>query len=107
MIMHFGTNKAPGPEGYIMEFFKISWDIIKAELMLVVKEFESSASLDWRINCTSLKLLPKISGVVSLQNFRPISLIGGVYKIISKLLSDRLKKVLPSIIANYQKSFCA
>lgn len=105
VIWKFGANKAPAPDGFTTEFYKAAWEIIKEDLMKVIKEFESNASLDWRINYTSLKLIPKVSGVVSLHNFRPISLISGVCKIISKLLADRLKSVLPSIIDNYQGAF--
>lgn len=105
VIWHFGTNKAPGPDGFTMEFFKASWEVIKLDLMRVVKEFETTSSLDWRMNCTSLKLIPKVAGSVSLHNFRPISFIGGVYKIVSKMLAERLKAVLPSIISNYQGAF--
>lgn len=57
------------------------------------------------MNCTNLKLIPKCKGDVSLHNYRPISLIGGVYKIVSKLLTERIKSVMPSIIANFQGAF--
>lgn len=86
-------------------FFKASLDIIKEDLMKVIKEFEVTGNLDWRLNVTSLKLIPKTSGAVSFHNFRPISLIGGVYKIVSKLLAERLKTVLPYIISDYQGAF--
>lgn len=60
--------------------------------MLVIKEFETRGSMDWRMNCTNLKLLPKCCDAVSLHNYRPISLIGGVYMIVSKLLVEIIKK---------------
>ncbi|XP_026433836.1 uncharacterized protein LOC113331332 [Papaver somniferum] len=102
VIWHFGSNKAPGPDGFTMEFFKAAWETIKDDLMNAIKEFENNIFLDWGLNCTSLKLIHKVNGVVSLHNFRPISLISGMYKILSKLAADRLKTVLPSIIVNYQ-----
>lgn len=105
VIWQFGRNKAPGPDGFMMEFFKHTWDIIKSDLMLVVKEFESTYSLDWRLSCTNLKLISKCSGAASLHNFRPISLIGGVYKIISKLLAERFKLVLLFMIGRLMMVF--
>lgn len=65
----FGANKSPGPDGFTMEFYKHAWEITKKDLMLVVKEFEFSSILDWRINCTNITLIYKCSGVVSLHNF--------------------------------------
>ncbi|XP_026451625.1 uncharacterized protein LOC113351936 [Papaver somniferum] len=88
-----------------MEFFKAVWDVIKAELMAVMKEFEQTGNIDWRLNCTNIIFIPKCEGSTSMTNFRPISLIGGVYQIISKLLADRLKLVIPCIISEFQGAF--
>lgn len=82
VIWSFGTNKSPGPDGYTMEIFKEIWDIIKGDLRAVMKEFETTGRLDWRLNCTNVVLIPKRDGVASMHN-RTISLIGGIYKIIS------------------------
>ncbi|XP_026410778.1 uncharacterized protein LOC113306003 [Papaver somniferum] len=88
-----------------MEFFKEVWDIIKVDLMEVIKEFEVKGSLDWRLNCTNIILIPKCDGENSMHNFMPIILIGGVYKILSKLLAERLKLVFPTIILEFQGAF--
>ncbi|XP_026452195.1 uncharacterized protein LOC113352603 [Papaver somniferum] len=88
-----------------MEILKAVWDIIKVELMAVMKEFEVYGRLDWRLNCTSIILIPKCDGASMVHSFRHISLIGGIYKIISKLLADRLKQVLPSVISDFQGAF--
>ncbi|XP_026396487.1 uncharacterized protein LOC113291135 [Papaver somniferum] len=105
VVDNFGANKSPGPDGFTMEFYKIGWKVIKNDLMKVVKEFETSSVLDWRVNCINITLIPKCGGAVSLHNFRPISLIGSIYKVISKHLSERLKVVLPSIISEFQGDF--
>lgn len=62
VIDHFGANKSPGPDGFTMEFYKHAWEVIKQDLMLVVKEFESTSMMDWRPNCTNINLIPKCSG---------------------------------------------
>ncbi|XP_026400308.1 uncharacterized protein LOC113296197 [Papaver somniferum] len=105
IIWHFGLNKAHGPDGFTMEFFKAAWEVIKSDLILVIKEFETRCSLAWGVNCTNLKLLSKTNGAISLNNFKPISLIGGIHKILSKLLVERLRVVFPSIITNFQGAF--
>lgn len=88
-----------------MEFFKATWDIIKPELMNVLNEFHSTRTVDWRLNCTNIILLPKCEGAATMYNFIPISLIGGVYKVISKCLANRLKVVMPTIISKFQGAF--
>lgn len=87
VIWGFGTNKSPGLDGYTMEFFKAVWGVIKVDLMAVMKEFETTGRLYWRLNCTNIVLIPKCDGAISMHNFRPISLIGGIYKTISKILT--------------------
>lgn len=58
-IWNFRTNKSLGYDGFTVKFFKAVWEIIKDDLMKVVKEFEGTASLDRILNCTTLKLIPK------------------------------------------------
>lgn len=105
VINHFGLNKSPGPDGYTMEFFKATWDIIKPELMNFFNEFHSTGNLYWRLNCTNIILLPKCEGSSSMNNYRPINLIGGIYKVIYKCLADGIKIVMPSIISKFQGAF--
>jgi hypothetical protein len=49
-------------------------------------------SFEKSINATFISLIPKKAGAVDIKDFRPISLVGGVYKIISKVLANRLKQ---------------
>jgi hypothetical protein len=57
------------------------------------------------LNATFFSFIPKKVGVVDIKYFPPTSLIGGVYKIISKVLSNRLKMVLEKIIFRFQNTF--
>jgi len=58
-----------------------------------------------RFNATFLALIPKKSGAIDLKDFRPISLVSGVYKIIAKVLANRLRKVVDKIISKPQNAF--
>lgn len=87
------------------EFFKATWRIIREDIMRVVKEFQNVGRIDWRMNCTFICLIPKKVGASSFKDFGPISLIGGVYKIITKILASRLKVVIPKLISNCQGAF--
>ncbi|KAF5206932.1 Transposon tx1 uncharacterized protein [Thalictrum thalictroides] len=88
-----------------MIVFQKCWSFLKGDIMEVVKEFDQTGFLDWRVNTTFITLIPKISGARSIGDFRPISLVGGIYKIITKTLASRLKKVLPSLISPNQSAF--
>jgi hypothetical protein len=57
------------------------------------------------LNSTFISLIPKVSGAVELKDFRPISLVSGIYKIISKVLANRLRVVLSRIISSPHNAF--
>ncbi|KAG5585513.1 hypothetical protein H5410_045947 [Solanum commersonii] len=86
-------DKAPRPDGYSMAFFSQCWDIIKTDLVATVQQFHKAERFKKSINATFVALIPKKVGAKELTDFRPISLIGGIYKIIAKLLAERLKNL--------------
>lgn len=102
-IKEMERNKAPGPDGYPIEVFTGYWKILGEDFMKVVKHFELTGSLDWRLNNTFISLIPKKETVEVVKDFRPISLINTCYKIIAKTLATRLKQVLPSLISDTQQ----
>ncbi|KAG7576912.1 hypothetical protein ISN45_Aa03g012390 [Arabidopsis thaliana x Arabidopsis arenosa] len=99
------VNKTPGPDGFPAEFFKTTWSIIGHELCSSVLQFFRDSFIPSALNSTSLVLIPKRPGAVELKDFRPISCLNTVYKIISRLLLDRLKKLLPNLILPNQTAF--
>ncbi|WMV25208.1 hypothetical protein MTR67_018593, partial [Solanum verrucosum] len=98
-------DKAPGPDGYTMSFFKSCWGIVKEDLMLTIHNFHQNGIFEKSFNATFLALIPKKPGAEELKDFRPISLIGGVYKIISKLITERLKTVMGKLVDVHQMAF--
>jgi len=73
--------------------------------MGVFQDFHTHSKFVKSINATFLALIPKKFGAVDLKDFRPISLVSGVYKIIAKVLANRLRKVVEKIISNPQNAF--
>jgi hypothetical protein len=102
-----GSTKAPGPDGFTALFYKKYWSIIKADVLLCIWNFFSNNSLQRGQNHTFIALIPKLSGSHSTHQLRPISLCNIIYKIISKILANRLKIFLPKIISPFQSSFCS
>ncbi|KAG7541866.1 Reverse transcriptase zinc-binding domain [Arabidopsis thaliana x Arabidopsis arenosa] len=98
-------NKTSGPDGYSAEFFISCWSIVGPEVCSAVSEFFSSGSMLKQWNATNLVLIPKIQNASRVADFRPISCLNTMYKVISKLLANRLKSILPSVISHSQSAF--
>jgi hypothetical protein len=105
VVKGLNRGKAPGPDGFTLAFFQDCWDVIKSDLMGVFQDFHSHSKFVKSINATFLVLIPKKFGAVDLKDFRPISLVSGVYKIIAKVLANRLRRVVEKIILNPQNAF--
>jgi hypothetical protein len=98
-------DKAPGPDGFSMAFFQKCWEVIKKDMMAVFKEFHETGKFEKSFNATFVVLIPKKAGAVEIKDFRSISLVSGVYKIISKVLSSHLKSVLGKLVTHTQNAF--
>jgi hypothetical protein len=105
VVQAMNRDKAPGPDGFSMGFVKSCWEFLKEEIMAVFIEFHSKGSFEKSLNATFIALIPKKARVVDRKDFRPITLVGVVYKIISKVLANRLKHVLEKIISRSQNVF--
>lgn len=98
-------EKALGPNGFPVDFFQEFWDIIKLDLLEVVQGSQRNKQILRALNATFISLIPKCEGVDRLGHFHPISLCNVIYKIISKLIADRLKKCLGNVILEEQSGF--
>ena len=98
-------GKAPSPDGFPIEFFQEFWEIIKYDLLDVVQESYSNKQMLKSLNSTFLVLIPKKEGANQLEQFRPIALCNVVYKIITKVIAERLKPLLGSLISTEQGGF--
>ena len=104
-LMDMNGDKAPGLDGFTMAFWQNCWDFVKEEVIEMFKEFHEQSSFLKSLNTTFLVLLPKKGGDEDLGDFRPISLVGGLYKLMAKVLANRLKKVIGKVVFPYQNAF--
>jgi len=82
--------KCSGPSSIFFGFIKKNWDILKEDLLRFLHEFHRNGRLYKGINNTFIALIPKVDSPQRLNDFRPISLVGSIYKILAKVLSNRL-----------------
>lgn len=101
----YGGEKALGPNEYSFKIIKAKWDIIKEDVIKFVKQFESTGSLAPGCNSSFITLIPKIYDPLSLVDYRPFSLIGCLYKVVAKLLANRLKRVIGSVVDKVQSAY--
>ncbi|GJV46735.1 putative RNA-directed DNA polymerase, eukaryota, reverse transcriptase zinc-binding domain protein, partial [Tanacetum coccineum] len=98
-----GSDKAPGPDGYTFAFIKRFWDNLKTDILDFVNAFLATRKMPLGSDSSFITLIPKVSNPINVNDFRPISLIGTHYKIIAKVLANRLSKVVDKLI-NHEKS---
>jgi hypothetical protein len=98
-------DKAPGPDGFTARFYQHSWDIIKSDLTKLIRKSQTCSKLGGGTNSAFLALIPKEKGAISFDRFRPISLCNTSYKILTKVIANRIKKILPIIIPENQGGF--
>ena len=92
-------NKAPGPDGFSMAFFQACWGVLKEDIMAVFAKFHARGKFEKSLNSTFISLIPKVLGAFELKDYRPISLVSWIYKIISKVLANMLRLVMNNIIS--------
>lgn len=92
-------GKAPGPDGFTTTFFHNFWELIKLEVWQVVEESRAHHWLLPSLNSTFIALIPKEVDSITPDKFRPIALCNVIYKVISKVIANRLKPLLPLLIS--------
>jgi hypothetical protein len=105
VVEEMPNGKAPGPNGFTVEFFKSCWEVVKHDIYGVVEDSRRPASILKELNATMITLIPKENEARTPNRYKPIALCNVDYKIISKVIANRLKPLLPTLISQEQTSF--
>ena len=104
-VRNMKRNKAPGPDGYTVEFYQAGWHFLAEEVLEVVEEARVNQRIWPGINSTLLALIPKTNQADQAEGFRPITLCNVISKIVASVVAQRLKSILPNIISPEQTRF--
>jgi len=105
VVWSCGSDKSPGPDGLNFKFIKQFWQLIKSDFLRFLDEFYANGIFPKGSNASFIALIPKVLDPQTLNEYKPISLIGCTYKIVAKILANRLKKVMPLFIPKRQSAF--
>nr|GEV54877.1 zinc finger CCCH domain-containing protein 34-like [Tanacetum cinerariifolium] len=106
-VWECGANKSPGPDGYTFEFFRRYWSLIAPDFCSAVDYFFDSGYFPKGSNASFIALIPKVTDAKFVTDFRPMSLIGSVYKVITKILANQMAVVISDLVSDTQSAFVA
>nr|GFA47597.1 RNA-directed DNA polymerase, eukaryota [Tanacetum cinerariifolium] len=104
-VWDLGDNKSLGPNGYSFEFFKKNWNFVGSDSCEAVKHFFNKGDFSKGCNASFIALIPKVLDAKIVSDFRPICLIGCIYKVVTKIMANRLGTVISDIVSNTQSTF--
>ncbi|GKE35403.1 hypothetical protein Tco_1454725 [Tanacetum coccineum] len=104
-MFSMGNEKAPGPDGYTAAFFKEAWDIVEDDIVEAVREFFTNGKILKELNHTIIALIPKVSTLTRVNDYRPISCCNVLFKCISKIIANRIKESLKILVSPNQSAF--
>lgn len=97
-VFSLGPNRAPGPDGINARFAQMYWDLLRPRIELEIEQFFSKTVMRSTISKSNMVLIPKCENPTKVTDYRPISICNVIYKIISKILANRLKPHMLNLI---------
>lgn len=85
-----GVDKSPSPDGFNFHFFRQFWDLVKNDFAAVFEDFFKHSKLVRGLKSSFITLIPKSGNPIAIEDFRPISLIGCIYKVVAKALASKI-----------------
>lgn len=104
-VFSLSSNSSPGPDGYTGSFYTFCWEIVEHDVICAVQGFFQGWGIPQGMSSTIICMIPKVKSPSCYSEFRPISLCNFSFKVITKIMNDRLQHVLPTIISTQQSGF--
>ncbi|KAJ3699695.1 hypothetical protein LUZ61_003400 [Rhynchospora tenuis] len=105
IMFSLNPDRTPGPDGVNVRFIQTNWILLKPLVLQMVNQFFSSGHMPSKLARSNVVLVPKKETPVLVTDYRPISVCNVGYKLISKLLSRRLKPIIPLLVSDTQAAF--
>ncbi len=105
VIKEMKNGKAPGSDGFNIDFFKACWETIKQDIFDVVEDSRKNKTVLKALNTSFISFIPKKENSMTPDRFRPITLRNVVYKIISKIIASKLKPLLPTLVSEEKNGY--
>lgn len=104
-MFQIDDNKAPGPDGYSAAFYKKAWKVVGDDVCRAVSDFFKNGKMLTEINSTLITLVPKMQTAAKVSDFILIACCNVIYKCISKIIVERMKKCLGKLVSKNQSAF--
>jgi len=104
-VFDLNADSAPGPDGFRAHFYQFFWDIVAVDVVSSVQEFFYTGVLIPNLNANILVLIPKVPGASSMGDFFPLALVNFQFKIVTKILAERVANICMRIISPQQRGF--
>ena len=98
-------TKALGPDGMLALFYQQIWSVVREDVVKIALEVLNNKADLSNLNTTFLCLIAMIKKPKHIKDFRPISVCNIIFKIITKIIANRLKSILPQIIGEFPSAF--
>lgn len=105
VLHNFQKEKMSGPDGWSMDFYVGLFDLIGHDILKVIEESRVNGFIHPSFNATFIALIPKQDAPKNLDEKISISLCDCIYKLISKIISRRIKGILSKYISQEQFGF--
>lgn len=98
-------EKAPGVDGFPVEFFTKHWQEVGDDVCDAVKQFFATGKMHKGISSTAVTLIPKVQNPSYVKDYRPIACCTTLYKIITKVITARIKRIIGGLVEESQPAF--